>query len=180
MKHRILEKVKIPEGISCTYSNKMLFCKKGSNEIKRLFDIPKTEVSLSDNEVIVSCSKGNQKDYKNIKSNIAHLNNLFQGLENKYSYVLEICNVHFPITIKVDKNMCLINNFLGEKNPRYAEITEGAQVEVKHPKIIVSSANIESAGQTAANLEKATKIRKRDRRIFQDGIFIVEKPGRIR
>src|SRR3989344_4935855 len=89
----------------------------------------------------------------------------------------ESCNVHFPVTLKVEGNKFVITNFLGEKTPRFAKIPQGVKVEVKGQKITVSSHNKDLAGQTAANLEKATKIRSRDRRIFQDGIFLVERPA---
>jgi len=80
--------------------------------------------------------------------------------------------------MKIDSGRLLINNFLGEKNPRVAVILPNVDVQLKGAKITVTSADKDAAGQTAANIEKATKIRNRDRRIFQDGIYIVERPGR--
>ncbi|HUW66848.1 MAG TPA: 50S ribosomal protein L6, partial [Candidatus Nanoarchaeia archaeon] len=35
--------------------------------------------------------------------------------------------------------------------------------------------NKEYVGQTAANIQQATKIRRFDPRVFQDGIYVVEK-----
>jgi large subunit ribosomal protein L6 len=41
--------------------------------------------------------------------------------------------------------------------------------------VTVSGSDREKVGQTAANIEMACKIKKRDRRVFQDGIYIVSK-----
>lgn len=179
MKRTITETVEIPEGMHCTYHQEKLHCKKGAVEVSRKIHIPLSELKVEGNKIILHCEKGNQNQYKTIKSFVAHINNMFKGVENKFVYKLESVNVHFPMTLKVDGNKVVINNFLGEKVPRHAKILPGVEVDIKGQKITVSSHDREAAGQTAANLEKATKVRGRDRRIYQDGIFIVEKPGRL-
>ena len=65
-----------------------------------------------------------------------------------------------------------------EKKCPVAKIPAGVNIEIKDKKIIVSSDSKESAGITVSNIEKATRIRNRDRRVFQDGIYLIEKPGR--
>ena len=108
----------------------------------------------------------------------AHLKNMIKGLGEEFTYELEVCNVHFPMNVKADGNKITIKSFLGETTERIAKIVDGAKVEIKGSKITVTSNDIEAAGQTAANLEKATRLTGRDRRIFQDGIFITNKCGR--
>ncbi len=41
--------------------------------------------------------------------------------------------------------------------------------------IIVQGINIEDVSQTAANIEMATKVKKKDPRVFLDGIYIYER-----
>jgi large subunit ribosomal protein L6 len=81
------------------------------------------------------------------------------------------------MTLKKEGDYLIVTNFLGEKTPRKSLILKGVNVEIKGKEIFVTSHDKELAGQTAANIERATKVRNRDRRVFQDGIFIVSKPG---
>jgi len=178
MKTKLSEKMQIPEGISCHYKDEIFSCSKSGVSLSRRMHIPGVQFQIKGNEIHLDTAKGNKNQFKMMKSNIAHLNNLFKGLNEKYTYQLEACNVHFPMTLKVDAGKLTINNFLGEKVPRHALILPDVHVDVKGQKITVTSHNKDHAGQTAANIEKATKIRNRDRRVFQDGIFITEKPGR--
>lgn len=51
-------------------------------------------------------------------------------------------------------------------------------MKIEKDVIKIESFNKEAAGQTAANIEKTTMVRAKDRRVFQDGIFITEKYGK--
>ena len=43
----------------------------------------------------------------------------------------------------------------------------------------IEPADIELVGMTATRMEQLTRVTKRDRRVFQDGIFITEKAGKV-
>jgi len=178
MKTKMTEKIEIPSGVSCTYQDNVFVCSKSGVSLSRRIEIPRANLTIKGNEISLDSEKGNKNQFKMIKSNVANIKNLFQGLNEKFTYSLEACNVHFPMTLKLEPGKLIINNFLGEKVPRKAVILPDVIVEVKGVKITVTSHNREHAGQTAANIEKATKIRNRDRRVFQDGIYLVERPGR--
>jgi len=106
----------------------------------------------------------------------AHINNLIKGVTEGFEYKLKVFYAHFPVKLRVSGGEVIIENFLGETTPRKAKIVGNAKVEIKGQEIIVKGVDIEECGQTAANLERATKIRNKDRRVFQDGIYIVKKP----
>jgi large subunit ribosomal protein L6 len=41
--------------------------------------------------------------------------------------------------------------------------------------VTVTGIDKESVGQTAANIERSTTVKNRDRRVFQDGIYLIHK-----
>jgi large subunit ribosomal protein L6 len=170
------ETFSVPEGVDCSYSDGVLTFSKDSISLQRRIDSPLISVKADSGKISFTASKPGKRERKLIKSYIAHIENIISGLGTKFVYRLETCNVHFPMTLKVEKDVMLINNFLGEKTPRRAIILPSVEVSVKGAEIKVSSHDKAAAGQTAANMEKATRVRNRDRRVFQDGIYITDKP----
>ena len=168
--------IEIPQEIKCSLNGNLLESVKGNTKLVKKFVLNNLTMSVNGSKIIISCKSAGRKDVANANSYVAHIKNIFRGLNQKFVYEMEICNVHFPMTAKVEKNHVSIINFLGEKVARSAKILEDTEVKIEGNKITVSSVDVEKAGQTAANIEKATTVTNKDRRIFQDGIFITKKP----
>jgi large subunit ribosomal protein L6 len=97
------------------------------------------------------------------------------GVTKGFRYELKVVYSHFPIKTLVKADKFIIENFLGEHSARKALILPGTNVEIKADRIILTGIDLEKVAQTAANIELATKIKDRDRRVFQDGIYITKK-----
>jgi len=100
---------------------------------------------------------------------------MIKGVTKGFTYKLKIVFSHFPITVKIKEKTLIIENFTGERNPRKAKIMGDTKVTVKGDDIIVQGINLEDVSQTAANIQNATKIRRKDPRVFLDGIYVYEK-----
>lgn len=170
--------IEIPSGIEISINRKEFSVKGNGKEISREFDIGKIKAENKDGNIILTANGATRRESKMIGTIWAHLKNMIKGINEDFVYELEVCNVHFPMNVKVEGNKLIIKSFLGEKTDRVAKIIPGVNVDVSGSKITVSSHEIEAAGQVAANIEKATRLTGRDRRIFQDGIFITSKCGR--
>ena len=177
-KEKLREEIEIPEGINAHIKDDEMIMKKDSFELKRILN-SRINVKIEENKIVVESgtSKNEKKIFGTIK---AHIRNMIKGLTEGFKYKLQISTVHFPITVEHDKgnNQLIVKNFLGERKDRVIKLIEGVDIKTDKEFIEIESIDIEKAGQCAANIEKGTKVRKKDRRIFQDGIFIIEKPNR--
>ena len=171
--------IEIPEGMHASIEHNNLVIKKGDIEIKRKLNALINSI-LEGNKIILEKKKATKKNKKIFGSFEAHFRNMIKGLNQNFVYRLQIASVHFPVTVSVDKakNELIVKNFLGEKTDRRINLIEGVNVKVNRDIIEVESSDKEKAGKCAANIEKGTKVTNKDRRIYQDGIYIIEKPGR--
>ncbi len=168
--------ISLPEGVTGTLTDSVLTLKGSNGELSRDFLNPLVQTELNNNEIKVSIRSSKRKFTRVFFTEKAHIANMVKGVTEGFTYELKICSGHFPMTVKKEGDVVVISNFLGEKIPRKSKILEGVDLDIKGDMITIKSNNIEHAGQTAANLERATFIKKRDRRVFQDGCYIVSKP----
>ena len=89
-----------------------------------------------------------------------------------------ICSGHFPMNVNVANNKLTVKNLLGEKVPRVLQLKEGADVKVEGDIIYVTSINKEIAGQVSADIEQLTRRPGYDGRVFQDGIYLINRDGK--
>jgi len=178
MRKEIFQEIEIPEGVNVEIEGKTVIAEGKNGKNLRTFKLGKIKLSKKDNKIVIGHEQSTKTEKKMINSITAHIKNMIKGSQNKFEYQLKICSSHFPINVSIKDNKIIIGNFLGEKIARSAKILEGVDANIEGNLITITSSNKELAGQTAANLETATKIKKRDLRVFQDGIFMISKSGR--
>jgi len=167
--------VKLPEGFSAAIDGSAVTIKSSKGELSQGFSTHGVSFKVEGNSIMLEGRPASRKMNAILRTIASHIENMISGLQNVYQYRLAVVYSHFPMSIAVKGREVEINNFMGEKHPRVAKILPNVTVELKGKEVLVKSTDKNAAGQTAANLEKATKVRGKDRRIYQDGIFIVEK-----
>ena len=171
---RLRKEIEIPEKVEVVIGETITIKGEKGENSKKLF-YPTVEISKKDNKIVIEPKKFTKREKKIINTYVAHLNNMIKGVQEPYTYKVKVCSSHFPMSVSVNGNELIVKNFYGEKVPRRAAIVDGVNVKVNGEEIVLVGTNKESVGQTAANFEKSTRITNRDRRIFQDGLWITEK-----
>jgi len=166
----------IPDNVTIEIDNKQVKVSGPKGELKREFKyFHDIKIEKKDNKLVVASSSDRKKVKAMGGTIIAHVRNMIKGVTEGYTYKMRIVYSHFPVTVKVEGNKVLVQNFLGENVPRVAKIIGDTKIEIKGQDVILAGTDREAVGQTAGNIEQACRISKYDRRIFQDGIYIVEK-----
>ncbi|MFA4855792.1 MAG: 50S ribosomal protein L6 [archaeon] len=171
----IEREIVLPAGFVAEINGTVLSIKGMGKEASRQINAKGISLRKDDGKIVVVGKPASRKMNAVVSTIASHVGNMVSGLECEFVYRLGIVYSHFPMNVSVKGDAVEIKNFVGEKKPRIAKIVAGASVTVKGKDVFVRSHNKEAAGQTAANLERASKVKGKDKRIYQDGIFIIEK-----
>jgi large subunit ribosomal protein L6 len=176
MVKEIARKIKIPGGVSTSLSQDVFTASGPKGTVERKFWFPGIKIDVREREVLVDAESVRIEQKAMVGTFASHIKNLVKGVSEGFECKMTIVYAHFPMQVKVEGKTLVIGNFLGEKKPRVARILGDTDVKVSGNEVFISGINKEDVGQTAANIEQKTKIRRFDPRVFQDGIYIVQKP----
>jgi large subunit ribosomal protein L6 len=168
----------VPEGVVVTVTGNCVSVKKGDLGLSREFPLRLLSIKPQGDLVDVESFTDTAKSKAMVGTFRAHINNMMRGVREPFVYKLKICSAHFPMTVKQSGNVITVSNFLGEKKPKKVKLIDGVTVKVDGEVITVSAADKELAGIISSRLEQSTRLNNKDRRIFQDGIFMIHKAGK--
>ncbi len=175
MVKEVVRRLDIPDGVDVQIAGHSVKVKGPKGELSRELWYPGIEIKREDSEILIASGITRKQHLAMMGTIAAHIKNMIKGVTEGFEYRMKVVYSHFPIQVKVADGEVVISNFLGERKPRFAKIVGNANVEIKKDEILISGIDKESVGQTMANIEQATRVRGFDIRIFQDGIYLVDK-----
>jgi len=173
------EEMEIPEGVKVTLDGNHHITVKGPNgKITKDFShVRGIKVSIEGKKIIISTNFPKSATLALTKTVINLIKNLIIGVQTNYKYICKVCYSHFPCTVEVkpEKKEIHVVNFLGERAPRVTHYLDNVEVKVEGDDVILIGPDKETLGQTAANIQKCCRIRKKDPRVFQDGVYLYKR-----
>ena len=166
--------VKLPDGVKAEVKGDTLIVtgKLGSNT--RKFNDVLLTLSAGHDRITIDHTTAKKLVHKAAnaeKSFTKEIQNDIEGVSKHYERNMKTVYAHFPINVEVKDNIVRINNIIGERVPRLSKIIGSTKVEVKGQSVRIYGTSLDDVTQTAANIRTACVMRKKDTRVFQDGLY---------
>jgi len=165
----------LPEGVSAKFKEGQVTITGPLGRVSQDFSKIPVDIEIKGNTVKLLTHGARRKNRSIINTAKSLITNAIRGVTKGYEYKLKVIYAHFPVTVKVQGKKVVVENFYGERSPRVAEIIGDTKAEVQGEDIILNGVSIQDVGQTAANLEQATTVKRKDQRVFLDGVYVYER-----
>jgi large subunit ribosomal protein L6 len=171
------EVVELPKGVALNLRGRRLHAKGPLGTLDRPFPSDALELSVAGSTATLTLRlpAHRKRSQALLRTWAAHLRNIGGGLTRGVEARMKVVAAHFPMKVQVKGEELVIENFLGEKHPRSTHLVPGTKAEVEGDIVRLSGHDMEQVGQSVANIERATRIRDYDPRVFQDGIYLIER-----
>jgi len=170
--------IELPDDVSAEVDHLELTVEGPNGSVTRRLWYPDVSVSVEDGAVVIETDEDDAKTNSTVGTFESHVRNMFHGVTEGWEYHMEVFYSHFPMQVNAQGDEIVIENFLGEQSPRRTEIRGDTEVEVDGEEIVLRGPDKEAVGQTAADIEQLTRVQDKDTRVFQDGVYITQKPGK--
>jgi large subunit ribosomal protein L6 len=171
----VSETIQAPDNVEMTLEGRKITVKGPKGTLVRDFAFAPVSIELEGKNMRVWAEWPRKKEASLVGTLHSHIENMITGVTKGFTYKLKIVFSHFPISVKLKDKTVLIENFTGERNPRKAKVVGNAQVKIQSEDIFIQGMDVEEVSQTAANIEQATKVKRKDPRIFLDGLYVYER-----
>jgi len=168
--------IEIPDDVSAETDHLELTVEGPNGSVTRRLWYPDVEVTVEDGVVAIASENEDAKTNATVGTFESHVANMIHGVTDGWEYTMEVYYAHFPMQVTVEGDEVVIENFLGERAQRRTPIRGDTDVQVDGETVRLTGSDKEAVGQTAADIEQLTKVTDKDTRVFQDGVYIVEKP----
>ena len=168
--------IEIPDEVSAEVSTLDLTVEGPEGSVTRTLWFPSVSVSVEDGSVVIESAESDAKTNATVGTFESHVSNMIHGVTEGWEYKMEVYYAHFPMQVDVDGDEVVIENFLGEKSSRRTPIRGDTDVQVDGEEVTLMGPSKEDVGQTAADIEQLTRVTDKDTRVFQDGVYITQKP----
>ena len=167
--------VEIPQGVQLDLQGRKITVTGPKGKVEKDFSHSKIGMAKEDTKLVLSMENPRRNEAALVGTIAAHVRNMIKGVTEGFTYKMKIVFVHFPMSVKVVGSEVHIENFVGEKKARIADIAGNAKVTIKGDDVLIEGIDIDEVGQTAANIQTRAHIRKKDLRKFLDGVYVYER-----
>ncbi len=169
--------IAIPEEVSVTVDGLDARVEGPNGTVERRLWFPDVSVEVDGETVVIHSEETDKQTKATVGTFESHLRNAFHGVTEGWTYEMEIRYEHFPMQVRTENDAVVIENFLGEASPRRCAVVGDTEVEVDDPTITITGPDKEDVGQTAGNIREQTRVPDKDTRVFEDGIYVVDRPS---
>jgi large subunit ribosomal protein L6 len=166
--------LKIKEGVTVEINGNEVETKGSLGSNKRKFNDALLKLTKKGDSITIDSIKDKVLAKKAAKAEVSfkkELENDMHGVTEHFERKMKTVFAHFPITVEVKGSDVLIKNLIGERYPRTSKIVGATKVEVKGQNLRIYGTSLDDVTQTSANIRQVCKMKNKDTRVFQDGLY---------